>query len=113
MPVTIQELTSLQDLSAFEFRVTKKLERIESVLQQIEASLIRNLGQKEFLSPKEFAFHIGVSPRTVSRWCNDGTIRALQNGYKCSWVIPITELDRFKEEADSLEPNVASAVRVA
>jgi hypothetical protein len=56
--------------------------------------------QKQFYSPKEFAFITGYKYSTVVYRCTSGKLKARQETPKSSWQICATEVERYKEESN-------------
>jgi excisionase family DNA binding protein len=52
---------------------------------------------KSFITPPTLARLLGVSPRTVTRWCRQGRIDGAEQfvGYASTWRIPIEALAQF------------------
>ena len=79
--------------------VTKQdLENFKVELKGILLSKINPL--KEFYTPKEFGFMVGIPYSTIIYKCTSGKLKAFQESPNCSWLIYATELDRFKNQAD-------------
>lgn len=56
---------------------------------------------KEFYTPKEFSHITGLKYSTVVYRCKVGRLKARQDDPNCSWQIDVSELERFKNEADT------------
>lgn len=59
---------------------------------------------KRLYKVNEAAELLGVSPLTVYRWLNDGTLRGVRLGHKL-WRVPASEIERMTE----LEPERSEA----
>lgn len=57
--------------------------------------------QKQFYSPKEFSHITGIKYSTVVYRCAIGKLKARQETPKSSWQIFATEVERYKEEANT------------
>jgi hypothetical protein len=55
---------------------------------------------KEFYTPKEFAYKIGVPYSTVIYKCKTGRLKSFQEFPNCSWLIYASEIERIKNQAD-------------
>jgi len=45
---------------------------------------------------KHVAFLVGVTPRTVQRWIDDGKIAAHQVGFSRAWYVGLPEINRIR-----------------
>lgn len=71
---------------------------VASNLTQIAIS--KSSAQKEFLSPKEFSHTTGIPYSTIVYRCKIGKLKARQDDPNCSWQIFVSELERYKKEAE-------------
>jgi hypothetical protein len=74
----------------------------QQLLNDVKKLLLEKetLGRK-FYTPKEFAALTGMKYSTVVYRCKIGRIKARQDDPNCSWQIDVTEINRFKEEAQT------------
>ncbi|MEM6272361.1 MAG: helix-turn-helix domain-containing protein [Bacteroidota bacterium] len=108
MPVTLQDLQQIAtraDLADLRNEIKTMLLQFQERLGNLPTT--PQPVEKPFYSPKEFGAMMGVSRPVINRWCHDGTIKALQKGGRgCSWLIPHSELERFKREAAAIAPKL-------
>lgn len=104
----LQQLATVEDLNKIEFRLFKELKKISDSLNQIHnGKKAQALGEIPFLSPKQFADRVGVSKSTATSWCAKGIVRATQEeGKRCLWQIPASEVQRILDKANSIEPEI-------
>ncbi len=57
--------------------------------------------EKEFYTPKEFSKVTGLKYTTVINYCNNGNIKARQEGKRGAWVIHQDELKAYREQAQN------------
>jgi hypothetical protein len=78
--------------------VLQRLERIESVLEQ----LVQQRTVKDWYSTAEVAKHLERAEYTVREWCRQGRIRAKKKpcgrGKGGEWLVSHEELTRLKNE---------------
>ena len=55
--------------------------------------------EEKVYTSKEVAKIMGVTPRAVQGWCNQGKIKTAFKNDKGRWRIPAEELKKLKEEA--------------
>lgn len=86
---------------------TRIIDLTVAELEKLLSNAIKNTNsssgnqlQKEFLSPKEFAYVTGIKYSTVVYRCTTGKLKARQETPKSSWQIFATEVDRYKEESN-------------
>ncbi|MBL4625185.1 MAG: helix-turn-helix domain-containing protein [Flavobacteriales bacterium] len=78
-----------EDLNVFYQKITTEFDRLMSEKHY-----------REFYTPREFSNITGIKYPTVIHYCNNGKIKARQHDIGGSWIIPRSEIDRFKDEAD-------------
>lgn len=76
--------------------LTQRLDRIESIL----TALLNREMVKEWYTTEEFARLVGKSEFTCREWCRLSRVTAVKRdsgrGKHCSWVIPHSELLRYR-----------------
>ena len=97
-PIILNE-TRLIDLTVnqFEFLISRT---VKNNFQEEAKAKLGNL-QKEFYSPKEFSSITGIPYSTIVHRCNTGKLKAHQDDPGCSWQILVSELERYKSEANN------------
>ena len=70
-------------------------ERLEAFNAMIEEKAAKET--PNFVTPKEFAERTGFAAGTIRRWLKEGVVKGKQVG-KCSWRIPLSELEKMKVE---------------
>jgi hypothetical protein len=87
----LNQIATLKDLETFREKIVGDIKEIFSP---------KMFPQKEFYSPKEFSYLTGIPYSTVIYKCKTGKLKARQEDANCSWQVFVTEIDRFKREAD-------------
>jgi hypothetical protein len=88
----LNQLATVKDLEAFQERI---INGVKGLLYDKQT-----LG-KEFYTPKEFSHITGLKYSTVIYRCKVGRLKARQDDPNCSWQINASELERFKNEAET------------
>jgi len=86
----LKQLTTREDLQQLEKSL---IERIKKIVTQINA--------KEFYTVREFAETTAMGYSNVLKYCQDGKIKARQDGTRGSWVIHREEVERYIEQAQN------------
>lgn len=74
------------------------LVRLKNELKDIIFSAINP--SKEFYTPKEFAYKVGMNYSTVIYKCAVGKLKAHQDSPNSSWFIDSSEIDRIRKRAN-------------
>ena len=77
------------------------LEFKKALLDEIQELLSEKIDiKKAFYTPKEFSLFTGMAYSTVVYRCKVGLLKARQENPKSCWQIQISELERYKREAN-------------
>lgn len=106
----LTQLVTIDDLRLAErrlFKISQDIQQQISLLVTLSNDGKKKPQERQFYSPKELAGLLGLSQMTINRWLQEGKIKGLQEGgYGCSWIIPVSELHRLTETAESIEPTI-------
>lgn len=98
----LSQVATVDDLLQLKLSIKEEIDLVTNYLKALRNDLEQagNVKpEKLHFTPKEFAARLGIGARAVFNWCHNGTIRASQpNGHGCTWMIPVSELDRMVEE---------------
>lgn len=86
----LNHLVTVKDLEAFHQRIVNDVKGL---------LFDKKNPQKEFYTPKEFAYSTGIKYSTVVYHCKTGKLKARQDSPNSSWQIYSSELERFRLEA--------------
>jgi len=88
----LSQVATVKDLEVFYQRIVGDVKGL---------LLDKQTAGKVFYTPKEFSHYTGLKYSTVVYRCKVGRLKARQDSPSCSWQIDASELDRFKNEADT------------
>ncbi|MCB9230400.1 MAG: helix-turn-helix domain-containing protein [Bacteroidia bacterium] len=97
----LQQIATRKDLMELKTDLLNLHRMLSEIAEKLKTNLMKEGEKPMFYSPRQFANLIGVSRPTVSRWCQEGIIRATQQqGHGTCWIIPVEELERLRSESD-------------
>jgi len=85
----LNQLATVNDLDGFYHKIVEEIKRT-----------VTENNMKELYTPREFEAVTGMKYTTVINYCNTGKIKARQDGYRGTWLITRSEIDRFIIEAE-------------
>ncbi len=85
----LNQLATVNDLHGF----------YQKIVTEIKKTVTEN-NLKELYTPREFEAVTGMKYTTVILYCNNGKIKARQDGNGGTWLIARSEIDRFITEAE-------------
>jgi|GEM_PF-3675763 len=88
----LNQIATVKDLRNFEEKIINGVRGLLNDKQKLV---------KEFYTPKEFSHITGLKYSTVVYRCKVGKLKARQDEPSCSWQIDASELERFKNEAQT------------
>jgi len=88
----LDKVATVKDLRCLEHKIINGMKGLLNDKQKL---------LKEFYTPKEFSHITGLKYSTVVYRCKTGKLKARQEDPSCSWQIDASELERFKNEAQT------------
>jgi hypothetical protein len=111
----LQMIPTVDDLLQVKLALASEIDGLKKSILLLREELATTglvKAKRTFCTPKELAAKVGVSQRTVITWLTTGIIKGSQpNGFKSSWIIPMSECERIEAEALDAQVTVKQYAR--